>query len=207
MIPGLYGTGPVEDSTQQLAQFVQRVRQTTGASQVDAIGHSQGGVLIRRYLKYKGGADPADPAHTVIAHLVTLGATNHGTTLSGPGALAAVLRDAGVNVQPSITAIAGSAGYEQLVGSSMITELNRGGETFAGVDYTVIGTRFDQFSTPYSATFLTAGPGARVNNVLLQDGCPVDVSGHSVMTYSPRAISLTLRALGVSTPLVCTVHP
>ena len=54
----------------------------------------------------------------------------------------------------------------------MITELNHGGETFAGVDYTLIATRYDQFSTPYSATFLTAGPGARVDNVLLQDGCP-----------------------------------
>ena len=207
VIPGLYGTGPVEDSTEQLAQFVQRVRKATGASQIDAIGHSQGGVLIRRYLKYKGGADPSDPAHNVVANVVTLGATNHGTTLSGSGALAVVLRDAGVNVEPGVTAIAGSAGYEQLVGSSMITDLNRGGETFAGVDYTVIATRYDQFSTPYAATFLTAGPGARVNNVLLQDGCPVDISGHSVMTYSPRAISVTLRALGVSTPLVCTFHP
>lgn len=207
IVPGLYGVGPTDESTRQLARFIGRVRSSTGAAQVDAIGHSQGGLLIRRYLKFAGGADPSDPARNTIAHVVTLGATNHGTTLGGPGALAATLRDAGVNIEVPTDVLAGAAGYDQIVGSRVVEELNRGGETFPGIDYTAIATRYDQFSTPYAATFLTAGPGATVHNILLQNGCEIDISGHSVMTYSPRAISLVLRALGIRVPVACTAHP
>ena len=50
-------------------------------------------------------------------------------------------------------------------------------------------------STPYRSTFLTAGPGAVVRNVTLQDGCPIDLSDHLSMMYSPRAIGIVREAL------------
>jgi triacylglycerol esterase/lipase EstA (alpha/beta hydrolase family) len=48
--------GPVPRSAQQLAAYVQRVRETTGASEVDLVGHSQGGMLAEYYVKLLGGA-------------------------------------------------------------------------------------------------------------------------------------------------------
>ncbi|MGW4248765.1 lipase, partial [Nocardia sp. NPDC004722] len=87
--------------------------------------------------------------------------------------------------------------------------LNVGGDTMPGIDYTVIGTRYDEITNPYDLTFLKAGPGAQVSNITLQDGCEQDVSDHLTMMYSPRALSIVLRALDpVQHPtLDCTFNP
>ncbi|WP_328601713.1 esterase/lipase family protein [Nocardia terrae] len=111
--PGTGATGYIEDSAAQLAALVDRVLATTGAAQVDTIGHSQGGVVIRQYLKFNGGADTSNPADHKVAHVITYGATDHGTSL-------------------------GHAGIQQLVGSPVLTRLNDGGDTVPGVDYTIV---------------------------------------------------------------------
>ncbi|GAA2471191.1 hypothetical protein GCM10010388_74760 [Streptomyces mauvecolor] len=47
---------------------------------------------------------------------------------------------------------------------------------------------------------MTAGPGAMVHNITLQEGCFVDLSAHLSMSYSPRAIGWVKRALDPSAP-------
>ena len=59
----------------------------------------------------------------------------------------------------------------------------------------MIATTTDEVSVPYRRAYLTAGPGATVSNVLLQQGCPTDLSDHFNLTYSPRAAALVRRAL------------
>jgi triacylglycerol esterase/lipase EstA (alpha/beta hydrolase family) len=54
-LAGIYGTGPIERSAQQLADFVRGVRAQTGAAKVDLVGHSQGGMMPRYFLKNLGG--------------------------------------------------------------------------------------------------------------------------------------------------------
>ncbi|OEV22738.1 lipase, partial [Streptomyces nanshensis] len=49
--------------------------------QVDIVGHSQGGMMPRYYLKFLGGAPKVNA-------LVGIAPSNHGTTLSGLAALA-----------------------------------------------------------------------------------------------------------------------
>ncbi len=71
---------------------------------------------------------------------------------------------------------------------------------------TVLTTIYDEVSTPYTATFLTAGPGARVENTVIQNGCAGDHTEHTDFTYSPRAQSLTLRGLGADVPVVCVAR-
>ena len=89
----------------------------------------------------------------------------------------------------------GVAGYQQEYGSEFIRKLNEGGETQPGVEYTIIGTKYDEISTPYDATFLSARRGATVRNITMQDGCVEDHSDHMTMSYSPRGVDLVRHAL------------
>lgn len=193
--PALRGTGDIRQSAKELSAFVARVLSSSGASKVDIVGHSQGGMMPRQYLKFNGGADRV---HT----LVELGATNHGTTLDGLGSLT---RQLGI-VQYGWPLL-GVAAEQQVVGSEFLNALNAGGDTVPGVTYVVIATRYDEVTTPYESTFLTAGPGATVHNITLQDGCPIDASDHLSMVYSPRAVGIIKQGLDSGAPAPpCTVN-
>lgn len=189
-VPAVNGYGDIRESAKELAAFVDRVREATGSDQVDLVGHSQGGMMPRQYLKFEGGADPANPANNKVHTLITLGATHHGTTLLGIGTLASASGITGLTA-PAL----GRAAMQQVVGSEFLANLNEGGDTMPGVNYLVLATRFDEVSTPPKATFLKAGPGAKVTNILIQDGCFLDVSDHLSLSYSPAAIGYILHGL------------
>jgi triacylglycerol esterase/lipase EstA (alpha/beta hydrolase family) len=70
---GNRGTGPIEDSAAELLAFAERVRAATGASKVSMVGHSQGGMMPRSYVKFLGGKQRVED-------LVGLVPSNHGTT-------------------------------------------------------------------------------------------------------------------------------
>ncbi|MEV7420804.1 alpha/beta fold hydrolase [Streptomyces sp. NPDC089919] len=195
LAPTVKGYGDIKESSKELAAFVDRVLAASGAAQVDLVGHSQGGTLSRWYLKADGGADPADPSKNKVKKVVQLGATNHGTTMSGFDILADKL-----GILESGAGPLGKAGVQQYEKSDFIRELNADGDTVPGIEYTVIATMYDEITTPWRSTFLTAGPGATVHNVTLQDGCFVDLSAHLSMSYSPRAIGLVGQALDPSAP-------
>ena len=188
-LPGLFATNSVKPAGGEISTFVDRVLGSSGASQVDLFGWSQGGIAARSYLKYFGGTNAANPAANKVKNLITFGATNHGTTLSGLGALAGQIAPA------AIPPLLGPAAADQLIDSPFLTELNAGGDTQPGVTYTIIGSKYDEVSTPYPRTFLTAGPGAVVNNITLQTGCAIDFSDHLSGMYSYRMVGLTKKAL------------
>lgn len=162
-VPAMYGLGPAEKSAGELATYVDKVLAVTGASKVDIVGHSQGGMLPRYYLKFLGGAPKVNA-------LVGIAPNNHGTTLSGLTKLLDIVpgaRDIIDGTAPGLT--------DQAVGSDFMKKLNEGGDTVPGVRYTVIATRYDEVVTPYRSGFLD---GPNVRNVLVQDLCPVDISMH-----------------------------
>ncbi len=182
---GIYGTGEIAASAQQLAAFVDRVLRATGASQVDLVGHSQGGMMPRYYLRFLGGAAKV---HT----LVGLAPSNHGTTLDGLFTLAGFF--------PGAEALLGTlcpACAEQDAGSSFLEHLNAGEETVPGVNYTVIESEYDEVVTPYTSAFLT-GPSA--TNITLQEQCPLDHGEHLSMAYDHIADADVLSALDPSDP-------
>ncbi|MET4610097.1 triacylglycerol lipase [Rhodococcus sp. PvR044] len=191
---GMYATGDIPTSARQVGAFVGRVLQSTGADQVDVVAHSQGGVVARQFLKFEGGANAEDPSRNKVRNLITLGATNHGTTMSGMSELAK-------RIPPMVgvaEGVAGKASVQQLVDSPVITALNSGGDTMPGIDYTVVASRNDSISTPPEATFLAAGPGATVENLWIQDLCAADHSDHIALATSPTAGYIVRKALDPS---------
>ncbi|WP_228078218.1 esterase/lipase family protein [Streptomyces profundus] len=171
-VPILHGLAPIEGSAAQLATFVDGVLATTGADEVDIVGHSQGGMMPRYYLKHH--ADGADRVNALIA----LAPSTNGTTASGLIGL--------LDLVPGLTAFLDEHSpvlLQQMVGSEFITGLNAGGYTLPGVEYTVIGTEHDQVITPYETQFIDE-PG--VTNVLLQELCPENESGHMALVLGDR---------------------
>ncbi|KAA0021581.1 esterase/lipase family protein [Antrihabitans cavernicola] len=192
----VWGVSDIRQSAHELSNFVDAVLAKTGARQVDLVGHSQGGVVSRQYLKFDGGADPADPAKNKVKSLVALGPTNHGTTFNGQQQLYSVLAQTGLSPDVIDWAIFGIAGRQQLVGSRLISDLNATGETVPGVDYTVIAAKDDQVVTPPQGSFLQSN-APNVHNLWVQDGCP-GIVRHSGLLLQPRPIYMTLVALDPS---------
>jgi triacylglycerol esterase/lipase EstA (alpha/beta hydrolase family) len=174
-------TARIEDSAGELASFVNRVLAATGASQVDLVGHSQGGMMPRWYLKFLEGA-------ARVHQLVGLAPSNHGTTLDGLAGLAGLI--------PGATFLC-AACAEQLAGSAFLSQLNAGADTDPGVQYTVIETQFDEVITPFTSAFLV---GPDVTDIVLQNSCNQDYTGHLGITSDPNAIGWVLHALDPTRP-------
>jgi triacylglycerol esterase/lipase EstA (alpha/beta hydrolase family) len=171
------GVGPVADSARELARFVDRVRAATGSAKVDIVGHSQGGMMPRYFLRFLGGASKVD-------RLVGLAPSNHGTTVDGLARLPGVPQLLTTGLGPSVR--------DQMVGSAFLDRLNAGADTVPGVRYTVIESSLDEVVTPYTSAFL-AGPG--VTNILLQRQCPGDLSDHLAISFDAVALRDVRNAL------------
>ncbi|MEI5010274.1 alpha/beta fold hydrolase [Streptomyces sp. PmtA] len=162
-VPFFHGLGPVAKSAEQLDTYVDRVLTATGAGEVDLVGHSQGGMMPRHYLKFLGGADKVNA-------LIGLAPDNHGTTLHGLTGLLKYFPGAADLLDSATPGLA-----DQMAGSAFLTKLNEGGDTVPGVRYTVIATKYDEVVTPWRSAFLD---GPNVKNVTLQDLCAIDLSEH-----------------------------
>jgi triacylglycerol lipase len=176
-----YGAGGTKDivgSAHQLAGDVDHILAVTGAHQVAIVGHSEGGMMARYYVKELGAA-------AKVSDLIGLAPSNHGTAnpLTLVGALAGCV----------------ACGQQLMQGSPLLQRLNAGNEAPPPVDYTVIQTRYDTVVVPYQSAFLR-GPRARVTNVTLQDACPADAVDHLGLPTDPVALQWVEEALAVNGP-------
>jgi triacylglycerol esterase/lipase EstA (alpha/beta hydrolase family) len=188
---GVYATGPIATSAEELGAFVEKVLAATGAGQVDMVGHSQGGMMPRYYLRFLGGASK-------VRTLIGLAPSNHGTTVNGLFTLGRML--------PGANSFLGvcQACEEQEAGSPFLTKLNAGGETVGAVRYTVIESQNDEVVTPYTSAFMS---GRRVTNILLQQQCPLDQGEHLSMPYDHIADADVLNALDPGNPVSPSCSP
>lgn len=81
-------TQPLESNLQRLMEKIDEVKGYTGAAQVDLVGHSMGGLLVRAYVQSK-----AYPTRDDAAHLITLGSPHKGVSKAYPFWEAAYLYD------------------------------------------------------------------------------------------------------------------
>jgi triacylglycerol esterase/lipase EstA (alpha/beta hydrolase family) len=191
----LPGLGDIGDSARQLSSFIDSVRFWTGASKVDIVGHSQGGLMPNYYLKKLGGASK-------VGTFVGLSPSNHGTTLSGITNLGQQLGVLGL--AEAVLGVTTPSLSQQIQGSSFQTNLFAGGDTVAGPRYTVITTTKDLVVTPHTNGYLS---GPNVENITIQNQCPTDPVGHIGMSYDWPVQQNVLNELGANVPNfkpVCT---
>jgi len=183
------GLGDIAASAQTMAIFVNQVLAATQATQVDVVGHSQGGMMPAYYLRFLGGASK-------VHDFVGLAPSNHGTTLSGIVTLGSDLGILGF--ANSLLLTLGTPGLtEQEAGSAFQQHLFAAGDTVPGPVYTVIETEHDEVVTPYTNAFLS-GPG--VQDIDLQHQCPADPVGHIGMFTDGPALQDVVNALGADSP-------
>jgi triacylglycerol esterase/lipase EstA (alpha/beta hydrolase family) len=175
--------GEIAASAGQLSTFVNQVLSETGASKVDIVGHSQGGMMPNYYIKFLGGA-------TKVNVLVGLAPSNHGTTLDGLTTILAKLPFA--SLLASIVEQIAPSLLEQEVGSTFMTNLFASGDTVAGPRYVVIESTHDEIVTPYTNAFLS---GPNVTNITIQNQCPADPTEHIGMNWDSPSLQNVLNQL------------
>ncbi len=204
----LPGTMPIDVSAAALAVFVDDVLAWAGESEVDLVGHSQGALAARAYVKTWGGAGK-------VGTLVSLAGPNDGTgvvplveflTLPLLAPFGLTCED----VHPCV---------QMQEGSDFITNLNSGGMTPGNVDYYAFYTNNDELvwywgEGPLGIPVIrfdnaALGPGA--TNIEIGEMCPLRIVGHLGMIVDPVPIHMTIDALRgdpVDVPLgTCLLPP
>jgi triacylglycerol lipase len=164
-LPGR-GTGEIDASVRALGRTVD----ATGAREVDLVGYSAGGIVVRAWLRQAGNAARA-------RNVVLLGTPNHGAelaTLAG-------------SLDPSLCA---ATCADLATGSRFLARLNAGDETPPGPRYVSVWTQQDQTVTPPSSALL-----AGAVNVRVQDVCADATFGHGGLVRDPLALGLVVRTL------------
>lgn len=181
------GLQSMTTSARDLAAFVDKVRSATGASQVDLVGHSEGGVVSAAYAKLVPGAAAK------VGNLVTFGAPVHGTDMYLLGTLKQALAKVGLGqIVDGVVNSACTACTELLIGSEFNATLGAGGVAAPGPRYTTIASRHDTVAWPMNNTLITA-PNA--TKVVLQDSCRTDFTDHVNLAFDPNVVGWTLHAL------------
>lgn len=169
---GMGGVRSVRSSAKTVAAFVEKVLEITGADQVDVIGYSQGGLVLRTALRFEGLAP-------LVAVAVLIAPTFHGST------------------SPLLTALPPAvcpACADQAAGSALLTELDAGGDLDGDVRYAVISSKLDAIVTPVSSQ-APVGPADRVTAFLVQDQCPDSRVDHLGLRSDPGVVSWVVAAL------------
>lgn len=196
---GFYAMGNITTSASELPAEVNRVLSQTGASKVDVVGWSQGGMMPRYYINNLGGA-------AKVKMLVGFAPSNYGTNLDG---VVTLIADVGaLGVATALLSVTCQACSQQIQGSSFLAGLDQT-PTVASVKYVVIETADDDVVTPYTNAFLPAA--ANVQNITLQNQCPQDGSDHISIPYDSNALQDMINALGPDSsafqPSCSTVGP
>ncbi|WP_280393449.1 esterase/lipase family protein [Nocardia brasiliensis] len=163
---GLGGAAPVAQSAAEVAEYISRVLEVTGARQVDLVGHSQGGTIAAYYAKVLGRAARVRSA-------ILLAPVSHGTTLGGAVETAERVPGLRGTVDSVVLPVFCAACADLETGSAFLDSLDAGPIAQPGVRYAVLATRDDAVSTPPGTASFIDEPG--VTNLFVQELNPAPV--------------------------------
>lgn len=118
-----FGLGPIATSAKQLAAFVDKFLARSEEKKVDIVGHSQGGMMPRYYIRLLGGV-------VRLNMLVGLAPSNHGAHTDGMEALIKAYESLGIG---TLSTNSCPSRDEKLVGRRFLATRNAGGDTTPGV--------------------------------------------------------------------------
>ncbi|MQA63104.1 MAG: alpha/beta fold hydrolase [Actinophytocola sp.] len=180
------GLKAMERSAEELDEFVDKVLASTGSSEVDLLGHSQGTLMPSYYVRFLDGGAKVD-------RYVSLTPLWEGTTLYGLSTLYSFAQQFGLTpALDSALDTACESCTQFLRGSEFLEKLHAKGVFDPGVTYTNIVTRYDQAVVPYTSGI---AEGDNITNIVLQDECRRDYSDHAAVAFSPNAAGHVLNAL------------
>ncbi|MCW2584351.1 MAG: estB [Klenkia sp.] len=169
------GTGDMTAAAAVLGTAVDDALARTGATSVDVVGYSAGGVIARLWA-VDGGAGQA-------RRILTLGSPHHGTTVA----------DLGSELAPDQCPV----GCQQLTtDSDLLRELNAGDETPTGPTWVSIWTTVDQTVTPPDSAELD---GAL--NLTVQSVCADSTVEHGQLPSDPLVQGIVLAELAGGQPV------
>lgn len=152
-VPGLYGTGDLDELVTELASNVDKVLTATGAAKVDIVAHSQGGTVTKLFIAAGG--------HEKVRRVVTMGSPFHGTDLDGRAKLISPVMN---KQQAVVNRLLGESATQHLVGSEWLLA-RVVPDTHPDVVYTSLYSRRDHIVTPNSTSMLESVDGADVVNM------------------------------------------
>ncbi len=181
------GLESITKSAPQIAAFIAKVKGQTGAAKVDIVGHSEGGFQSLYVTKTQGISGS-------IGKIVAIAPPAHGTSFANLYTLAYAF---GIRSQVgTVLKTFGCAACNEIgIGGSAVKTLNTGPIAQPGVDYTIITSKYDELvgnPDPASASFVKE-PG--VKNLLVQDYCPLDITGHIGEAYDTDVWQLVYNAI------------
>jgi triacylglycerol esterase/lipase EstA (alpha/beta hydrolase family) len=171
------GFGDLDAQAEVLGRAASRALDQSGASSVDVVGYSAGGVIARLWVRNHGGG-------SVARRVVTLGSPHHGTDLAGlAGDLAPdECPEACLQLQPD---------------SDLLRSLNAGDETPDGPLWVSLWTTDDQTVVPPASADLEGAV-----DFSLQSVCPGLTVSHGDLPESPVVAAAVVAELGTARPAV-----
>lgn len=203
----VYASDGILQSQVELAAFINKVLEDTGAQQVDLIGHSQGGAQVVLYANLssrKGEPDPSTGKRLPkVRNAIGISSSHQGTTLSGIATLGNWIEKR-VSIRGYAKKFVGQCAVDQMIDSDFIVDSVADLGPAAGVKHTMITTRYDEVVTPYHSGFLgTPDPESPydhsdtevINHCVQDHGNSRDFSDHLSILYSPRTAEILLDTL------------
>jgi triacylglycerol esterase/lipase EstA (alpha/beta hydrolase family) len=174
-LPGL-GFGDIAGSARAFRDYIAQLKSSNGFSKVDLVGHSEGGLVSRYYLKFLGGTSS-------VGRYVSLGTPQYGTYVAN------IIAFLGVGSCLGIPAC-----QQMSIGSTFLAELNAGDDTPGSVRYTAVRTLQDELVRPVGNASINDG----ATNVLVQSACPLRLVGHLGLALDGTVYSIIQDALADS---------
>lgn len=170
------GTGDLREQARVLDTAAHAALGRSGATSVDIVGYSAGGVVARLWVRDFGGGDLA-------RRVVTLGSPHHGTDLAGLAG----------DLTPDTCPVA----CRQLVrDSDLLRALNAGDETPVGPLWVSIWTTDDQTVVPADSASIEGALDFSVQSI-----CSSAHIEHGDLPRDPVVIAMTTLELGSGTPV------